>query len=113
MSPFWTAFWILFIYIPLVTIWFFGLTDVFRRADLSGIAKAVWVLVIMFLPIIGLLIYFSAHPAREDGLAYYDYGADSGPTVAEELELLADLHDRGKLTDEEFAQEKHRALVAP
>ena len=36
----------------------------------------------------------------------------SPPGGAAQLQTLADLHDRGKLTDEEFAAEKARVLAA-
>lgn len=37
----------------------------------------------------------------------YDYYSETGgPPVAEELDLLAELHDHGKLTDEEFAEQR-------
>ncbi len=109
MSPFWTAFWIIFIYIPLVAMWVFGITDVFRRTDLSGLAKVLWVLAIIWLPIIGLVAYFITRP--DDAGDYFDFDAELGPSVAEELEILSDLHDRGKLTDEEFEEEKRRVLA--
>lgn len=114
MSPFWTAFWILFIYVPLIVTWVFGLADVFRRSDLSGPAQGLWVLAIVLLPFLGLLIYFVARPgAPEYGGSYYGHGSASGPTVGEELQLLAGLHDRDKLTDEEYLEEKRRVLLAP
>ena len=109
MSPFWTAFWIVFIYIPLVAMWIFGLTDVFRRPDLTGLAKVLWVLAIIWLPIIGLVVYFVVRP--DDVEPLFDFHADPGTTVGEELEILSDLHDRGKLTDEEFEEEKRRVLA--
>jgi hypothetical protein len=34
------------------------------------------------------------------------------PSTAEELKTLADLHDRGKLSDSEFASEKARLLLS-
>lgn len=37
-------------------------TDVFRRPDLSGLAKVLWVLAIIWLPIIGLVAYFVTRP---------------------------------------------------
>ena len=110
MSPFWTAFWIVFIYIPLVAMWLFGLTDVFRRADLSGLAKVLWVLAIIWLPIIGLVAYFITRPDDVEVMFGFE-GEDLGTSVAEELEILSDLHDRGKLTDEEFEEEKRRVLA--
>jgi hypothetical protein len=33
-------------------------TSLFRNADLSGSAKAVWLLIILFLPIFGSIVYF-------------------------------------------------------
>ena len=109
MSPFWTAFWIIFIYFPMLALWVFGLSDVFRRSDLSGLFKVFWVLVIIWLPIIGIVAYFITRP--DDAEVLFDFEADSGTSVAEELEILADLHDRGKLTDEEFNEEKGRVLA--
>ncbi len=109
MSPFWTAFWIVFIYIPLVAMWIFGLADVFRRPDLSGLTKVAWVLAIIWLPIIGLVAYFITRP--DDVEPLFDFDAELGPSVGEELEILSDLHDRGKLTDEEFEEEKRRVLA--
>ena len=112
MSPFWTAFWILVIIVPLVIIWVFGLADIFRRRDLSGLAKALWVLAILYLPIIGMVVYFVVRPVQgPTGPGDY-LGGGGNLTSAEEVKLLADLHDRGKLSDEEFSQEKSRILGA-
>ncbi len=110
MSPFWTAFWILFIYIPLLSMWVFGLTDVFTRRDLSGLLKVLWTLVIIWVPIIGLIVYFIVRPDDADLLFDFE-GEVAGTSVAEELEILSDLHDREKLTDEEFEEEKRRVLA--
>jgi hypothetical protein len=46
-------------------IWMFiGIfADIFRRHDLSGAAKAGWVLVIFLLPLLGILIYLIARPS--------------------------------------------------
>ena len=109
MSPFWTAFWILFIYIPLLVTWMFGLADVFRRTDLSGPLKVLWALLIIWLPIIGLVVYFITRP--DDAEVLFDFESEVGPSVGEELEILADLHDRGKLTDDEFEKEKRQVLA--
>ena len=48
------AFWIF--------IWIF--VDVFRRDDLSGVAKAGWVLALVILPLLGSLIYIGVRPKR-------------------------------------------------
>jgi uncharacterized membrane protein len=58
-------------------IWMFiaAFADIFRRRDLSGLAKAGWILVIAILPLIGILIYVIARPSG----GYIDYG---GPVAA-------------------------------
>lgn len=53
---------LLFIFIPLVTLWVFTLVDLFMRHDLRGIHKALWLLAIVLLPVIGVLIYFMTRP---------------------------------------------------
>lgn len=73
---FWNLFWLLAIFLPLMFLWAFGLVDVFFRRDLSGIAKVVWVIVILWIPVIGLLIYFLTRPAESEG---DDEVAPAGP----------------------------------
>jgi len=55
---FWDVFFTLLIFLPLVMLWVFTLIDVFQRSDLSGIAKALWAIAVVLLPILGMLIYF-------------------------------------------------------
>ncbi|HEY7691871.1 MAG TPA: PLDc N-terminal domain-containing protein [Gaiellaceae bacterium] len=52
--------WVIFIYLLILV-----LADNFRRHDHSGWAKAGWTLFVIFLPLIGVLIYMIARP-RED-----------------------------------------------
>jgi hypothetical protein len=115
---FWDAFWLLLIYIPLLLVWGYALVDIFRRDDLSGLAKALWVIVVILLPFIGTLIYLLFRPAgatpeerrRIDASSREFVEHYSPPNTAEQLRVLSDLHDRGKLTDAEFATEKARVL---
>ncbi|MEV3936791.1 SHOCT domain-containing protein [Glycomyces sp. NPDC049804] len=115
---FWDVFWLLLIWLPLVMMWVFALFDVFRRDDLKGWLKALWVVVVILLPFFGTLIYLIARPAGataaerqaidEGSRAFVaKYSPDN---TAEQLRVLADLHDRGKLTEEEFQTEKARVL---
>lgn len=105
---FWNLFWLFFIFLPLIFLWAFGLVDVFRRKDLSGIAKAIWVILILWIPIIGLIIYFLSRPAQEP--VYAESHIDPSFSVADELDKLSALHDQGKISDEEWEIQKTRLL---
>jgi hypothetical protein len=113
---FWDAFWLLLIFVPLLLIWGFALVDVFRRDDLSGWLKAVWVVIVILAPFFGTLIYLifrkpGATPDERRAMeqASREFVQKYAPTDSDQqLALLSDLHDRGKLTDAEFAAEKAR-----
>ena len=62
---FWTMFAFLFWF---MLIWMFiaVFADIFRRKDLSGGAKAGWILLIFILPLFGILIYVIARPTVTD-----------------------------------------------
>ncbi len=85
-------FWLLLVFIPLLLVWAFALVDIFRREDLRGWAKAVWTVFVILVPFIGTLIYLIFRP----------HAGDSA------IALLDDLHRRGLLTDEEYADERAR-----
>lgn len=97
---FWDLFWLLLIFIPLLLVWVFALLDIFRRDDLSGWMTALWVLAVILAPFIGTLIYLILRPG----------GPAQRAGHTPDMQLLSDLHDRGKLSDEEFAEEKARIL---
>jgi hypothetical protein len=118
-TTFWETFFLFLIFLPLAMIWAMALVDVFRRDDMGGWAKALWVVCIVVVPFIGTLIYLGTRPrgatpeerAAASGSAAY--GAPYAPSSeVGELTALADLHERGKLTDSEFAAEKARLLGA-
>src|ERR1700745_2790631 len=119
LNIFWTIFelflWIIWIWI---LIWIF--IDIFRSRDLSGWAKALWFLFVLFIPLIGVLVYLivrggSMHEravqARrqpyQEFRQYYQQAAASGPaSTAYQLTKLADLRDREVISAEEFEREK-------
>ena len=117
-TTFWETFFLFLVFLPLAMTWGFALIDIFRRDDLGGLSKALWVTCVILVPFFGTLIYLIARPAgatREERQAIDEanrdfvarYSPDNGVS---ELSALADLHDRGKLTDSEFATEKARLL---
>jgi hypothetical protein len=94
--------------------------DIFRSRDLSNLAKAGWVLLILILPWLGVLFYLivrghTMHEHQVDDQAQlnafrkFQQGQGS-PSTSSDLHSLADLRDRGVLTDEEFERAKAKAL---
>jgi len=63
LGAFWTVFFIaMWFTIAFTVIWAF--IDNFRRHDHGGFAKAIWMLVIILLPLFGTFIYLIARPAE-------------------------------------------------
>ena len=117
-TTFWETFFLFLVFLPLAMMWGFALIDIFRRDDIGGFSKALWVACVILVPFLGTLIYVIARPvgATREARQVIDqanrefvarYRPDGGVS---ELRALADLHDRGKLTDNEFATEKARLL---
>jgi hypothetical protein len=114
LASFWETFFLLLIFLPLVMLWAFALADIFRRDDINGAWKAIWIACVILVPFVGTLVYMVVRPpgATRDERAAIEaqtkgYARDDRTG---ELSTLSDLHDRGKLTDGEFAQEKARIL---
>lgn len=125
LNIFWTMFevflWIIWIWI---LVWIF--IDIFRSRDLSGWAKALWFLFVLFIPLIGVLVYLivrgssmherAVQDAQRQDQQFREYvqQASSGSpgTTADQLTKLADLRDRGVITSEEFEREKAKILAA-
>jgi hypothetical protein len=56
LSIFWTTMWF-FLFVAWITVLVGVLSDVFRSADLSGPAKALWTLFLILLPWLGVVTY--------------------------------------------------------
>nr|WP_243851328.1 PLD nuclease N-terminal domain-containing protein [Modestobacter marinus] len=97
-------------------VWGFAISDIFRRDDISGWARALWVVAVILLPLVGTLVYLIVRPVgatKQERAAMDEAGREfvarySPDNRAEQLRVLADLHTRGYLTDPEFATEKAR-----
>jgi len=110
-------FFVIWIWI-LVTI----LSDLFRDHELSGWAKAAWVLFLVFVPFITALIYLIARgegmrdrtikaqaEAKQHMDSYIREQAHSSP--ADELHKLNDLKEKGAISAEEFDRAKAKLLA--
>jgi hypothetical protein len=123
LNVFWTILelflWVIWFWI-LITV----IIDIFRSSDLSGGAKALWFLFVLLIPLIGVVVYLIARgdnmheraerqaQQQDEALRQYlqdEVAAPSSP--ADQLTKLADLHDRGKITDQEYEREKAKVLA--
>jgi uncharacterized membrane protein len=112
---FWEGFFLLLIWIPIVFLWAFALVDLFRRDDLSGWAIAGWLILIIVFPLLGVLIYLIFRPvtardiqAREEYVQEVEFQKASNAT--DRLHKLAELRDKGDITQEEFEKQKAKLL---
>jgi len=122
MDVFWSMiiffFWVIWIWIVITV-----LMDVFRRRDIGGFAKALWVIFVVILPWLGVLIYLivehngmrdrSESQAREQKQQFDSYvreaagSSDSASQIAQAKQLL----DSGAITQAEFDSLKAKALA--
>lgn len=119
-SMLWFFLWIVWIWLLIVV---FG--DIFRSHDLSGWAKALWTIFVILVPYLGVFVYLIARghkmqehavqAAQQNDAAFRQYvqtaAQTGGKGTADELSRLADLRDRGVITEEEFQQAKAKALA--
>jgi uncharacterized membrane protein YcjF (UPF0283 family) len=119
LNIFWTMilffFWIAWISV-LVTI----IGDVFRRHDVSGWIKAMWVAVLIFIPFLGVLGYLIVNGTDmserqyrqvEARQARFASSTNGGGGAASEIGQAKSLLDSGAITESEFASLKAKALA--
>lgn len=129
LDVFWTMlmlfFWVL---------WFFLLFriigDLFRDHELSGWAKAGWMILVIVLPFLGSLAYVIVRgsgmsrreakvaEAQQDAFKQYVReaaapagGANTADNSVDQLHKLSELKSRGDLTEAEYQQAKERILA--
>jgi hypothetical protein len=121
LGIFWTMLWF-FLFFVWIWILITVFADLFRSHDLSGFAKALWVIFVVILPFLGVLIYLIVRgksmqerameraAQQEQQMREYVQDAAGSSGSADQLAKLADLKDRGVLTDAEFEAEKAKIL---
>ncbi len=91
--------------------------DIFRRNDLSGAWKVIWILVLFWIPFLGALIYIISRPkltAQDLEMATQAEAAQraaSQVSVADQLEKLTQLRDAGTISVPEYEQLKAKLLA--
>ena len=53
---------VVFVAIPLFISWIYTVVDIFMRPDVGALGKFGWLILVLFIPLIGMLIYFIARP---------------------------------------------------
>ena len=122
LGAFWTVFEI-FLWILWIWVLIYVFVDIFRSRDLSGTAKALWFVFVLFIPLIGVLVYLIARGGemheravqqaqqQDQEVRRYIQQAANEPNTADQLAKLADLRDRGVITADEFEREKAKVLA--
>ena len=121
LNLFWSMLWF-FMFIIWIWLLITVFIDIFRSDDLGGFAKAMWVVFVIILPMLGVLVYviargksmqeraMKAAAAQDKAARAYIQDAAGGTSDADELAKLAELRDKGILTNEEFDAQKARIL---
>jgi hypothetical protein len=112
-------------------IWFWILitvfADLFRRHDVSGFGKVLWIIFVIILPFLGVFIYLivehdgmakrSIDQAQKQQAQMDDYvrsvaSSSGGGGAAAEIEKAKGLLDSGAITQAEFDSMKAKALAS-
>jgi len=118
---FWSMLWI-FLFMLWIWMIFVIFADIFRSDDLSGWAKTIWSVFVIFLPFLGIFAYLIARgggmaerqaaDARASQAATQTYirNVAASSSAADQLGTLADLHAAGKLDDAEYTAAKAKVI---
>ncbi len=124
--PFLDLMWsmaILFLWVIWFWLLFSVFADIFRRHDLSGLAKTAWILFAILLPYLGVFVYLITQNvgmternlqrarAERDRLDGYVRDTASGGGTASEIDSAKRLLDSGAITQAEFDALKQKALA--
>ena len=125
MSNFWDIFMLLvstFVFVAYLVVLFHIIVDLFRDSEMSGGAKALWIIGLILVPLLTSLIYVLARgrgmaerqraavkSARDETDAYIRNVAGKSP--ADQIADAKKLLDAGTINADEFARLKAKALA--
>jgi ABC-type multidrug transport system fused ATPase/permease subunit len=120
LNVIWT-FFLIFVWISWFWLMISIAVDIFRRHDMGGFAKALWFIVIIFLPLIGSLIYLitqggsmakrSAEDQQHKQEAFDAYARERAGGSTAEIERAKGLLDSCAIDQAEFQKLKAKALA--
>jgi predicted PurR-regulated permease PerM len=112
---------VIFFMVVYFLILFSIVVDVFRRHDIGGGRKALWLLFILFFPLLGLILYVivnghgiaerQAKDVQKSQTEFDDYVKNVSGGGAEQIARAKELLDAGTITQAEFDQLKAKALA--
>jgi len=124
--PFLEVFWTMLIFFAFVVwLWilFTVLADIFRRRDISGFRKAIWIIFLIILPYFGVLVYLIVEhqgmadrsvKAQQEAQSQFDQYVQSAAAKTDPAEQIAkakQMLDTGTINQAEFDQLKQKALA--
>jgi Short C-terminal domain/Phospholipase_D-nuclease N-terminal len=122
IDVFWSML-VFFVWVAWFLLLFRVIADIFRRHDIGGGAKVLWLIFVIVLPFLGVFIYLiaenkgmtersleQAQASQEQFDAYVRETASGGGGAAAEIEKAKRLLDSGAITQAEFDAIKAKAL---
>ncbi|MCZ7456498.1 SHOCT domain-containing protein [Streptomyces sp. WMMC940] len=121
LGAFWTVMWI-FLWVVWLVLLFRVFVDIFRDHEMSGWAKAAWLIFMLLIPFLGVLVYVIVRGrdmgkreikhAQEQQEAFNAYIRQTakGAGPGDELARLSELKAKGDLSEEEFQRAKDKLL---
>lgn len=112
---------LIFFFVMYLMILFSVVVDLFRNHQMSGIVKAIWIIFLIFIPLISLLVYVIVYgrgmatrqqeavvAAQKEQAAYIQQVA--GTSAADQIAQAQQLLQSGAISQEEFDKLKAKAL---
>jgi Short C-terminal domain/Phospholipase_D-nuclease N-terminal len=122
LNVFFSMLWF-FLFICWIMVLFHVFADIFRSKDMGGFAKTMWIIFVIFLPLLGVLVYViargddmarhAADDAQARDAAFRSYVQDAAGTAgpADQLARLAELRNSGAISDAEYEAGKQKVLA--
>ena len=125
MSNFWDLMWLIlstFVFVAYLLILFQIVSDLFRDSELGGGSKALWLIALIFLPMLTALVYVvvrgtgmakrqraALERSKSEAEDYIRHVAGKSP--AEQIADAKALLDAGTISQEEFTKLKAKAMA--
>ena len=125
MSNFWDLIWLIistFVFVAYLLVLFQIIVDLFRNTEMGGLSKAIWMIGLIFVPLLTAVIYIIANGGsmavrQREAVARAKSDTDTyirqvaGKSAVDQITDAKKLLDAGTINADEFARLKARALA--